>query len=326
MLRTKETFSENYINGLVSVIIPSYQSKWCVCEAINSVLCQTYRKFEVIVVDDGSTDGTSDYLKIEYGNLIEVIEKENGGLANARNVGISFSTGEFINFLDADDLISKDKLEKQINIFNDNKKVSIVNSLYEQIDQFGKLIELKKKPEVQESYTLYDFIKKNVMGAVFSPLIKREVVIDVGGFDENFHNYCADWEFWLKACFLRYKVIICPEVLGYYRRHEDSLTKKRIFPNSLGDLAVVLRAKELLGYDDCFVIEEISKKMFEVIKWCCIEEGRFKAIPYITKYFIFCDEYKLRKNTLDVIILLLSPKIYHAFSPKIRSIWRRLAR
>ena len=89
----------------VSVVIPAYNAAWCVRKAIDSVLAQDYRDFEVIVVNDGSTDDTADVLA-SYANTIRVIDQPNGGMSNARNAGIRAACGEFIAFLDSDDSVA----------------------------------------------------------------------------------------------------------------------------------------------------------------------------------------------------------------------------
>lgn len=100
---------------LVSAIIPTYNRARLVCEAIESVLCQTYSHIEIIVVDDGSTDNTPDELK-HFGNRIRIITQRNAGPSSARNRGIAASHGELIAFLDSDDLWLPTKLERQVQL------------------------------------------------------------------------------------------------------------------------------------------------------------------------------------------------------------------
>lgn len=112
----------------VSVIIPTYNRKDYVTEAIDSVLNQTYKDFEVIVVDDGSTDGTGEILKEKYRNKIRYFYKENGGCASARNYGIRNALGKYIAFLDSDDKYLPKKLEDQVGILEENKQYGFVSS------------------------------------------------------------------------------------------------------------------------------------------------------------------------------------------------------
>jgi teichuronic acid biosynthesis glycosyltransferase TuaG len=109
----------------ISVIIPTYNRKEKALRAIKSVLEQDIKKLEVLVIDDGSTDGTSEYLN-EQGLPIKVISKENGGVSSARNLGIKSATGNYIAFLDSDDIWLPNKLNKQIKFFKDNPDVCLV--------------------------------------------------------------------------------------------------------------------------------------------------------------------------------------------------------
>src|SRR3972149_614140 len=97
----------------VSVIIPSYNRADCVCDAIDSVLAQTYRDFETIVVDDGSTDETLQVLR-NYRNDIRCLRRENGGAGAARNLGILSASGDYVAFLDSDDIMLPRRLEYQV--------------------------------------------------------------------------------------------------------------------------------------------------------------------------------------------------------------------
>jgi glycosyltransferase involved in cell wall biosynthesis len=104
-------------NSLVSVIIPTFNRGWILKEAVDSVLAQDYKGFELIVVDDGSTDNTSEILA-SYGNDIRVLFQENKGVSASRNRGIAETSGQFIAFLDSDDLWLPQKLSTQVEFYN----------------------------------------------------------------------------------------------------------------------------------------------------------------------------------------------------------------
>src|SRR2546422_14004 len=99
---------------LISVIIPTYNSVRFLTEAVDSVLAQTFSDFEILVIDDGSTDETQDVMR-QYGSLVRCIRQQNSGVAVARNRGITESRGRYVAFLDADDTWLADKLERQVN-------------------------------------------------------------------------------------------------------------------------------------------------------------------------------------------------------------------
>ena len=112
------------VRPLVSVIIPTFNRDWIVAEAIQSVLAQSYRQFELIVVDDGSTDRTPAILR-KFKDSIQVIRQTNQGVSAARNHGVDAARGEFIAFLDSDDLWRPEKLSVQVNFFLSNPEVQI---------------------------------------------------------------------------------------------------------------------------------------------------------------------------------------------------------
>ena len=115
---------------MISVVVPLYNKKSSIKSTIESVLAQTYKDFELIVVDDGSTDGSADVVKSFDDNRIRLISKENGGVSSARNEGIREAKNEFISFLDADDLWDKDFLLEIDKLINDFPEAGILGTSY----------------------------------------------------------------------------------------------------------------------------------------------------------------------------------------------------
>ncbi len=122
--------------NLVSVIIPTYNRADLVCESINSVFAQSYRDFEILVVDDGSTDNTAEVLRpLAAQGLIRYIHQNNGGEASARNKGILEAKGRYIAFLDSDDLFEPEKLELQTAYLQAHPETGLVHSGYTKFDE-----------------------------------------------------------------------------------------------------------------------------------------------------------------------------------------------
>ena len=119
-------------NSLISVIIPAYNCSKLIPNAIESVLGQTYSNLELIVVDDGSTDNTAEIILNykNYNNNMKYIYQNNGGVSKARNTGIKQSVGEYIAFLDADDIWDKNKLEIQMKVINNCKNIDMIFSSF----------------------------------------------------------------------------------------------------------------------------------------------------------------------------------------------------
>jgi glycosyltransferase involved in cell wall biosynthesis len=201
------------MDPLVSIIVPAYNLGEFTVEAVRSLLAQTYKNIEVIVVDDGSTDDTRMLLN-RFNGQIRYIYKENGGACSARNMGFRASSGELIGFLDCDDLYCRDKLEKYVKYFCDNPDKGMVYSFEQRINSLGKCIGLYGM-EPPRSIKLFDeLLKYNFIGCT-TPIMKREIMLDVGLWDENIF-ITADWDLWLRIS-KKYPVGFISESLSKYR-------------------------------------------------------------------------------------------------------------
>lgn len=207
-------------NETVSVIIPTYNRKKSVAEAIDSVLDQSVSPQEIIVVDDGSTDGTMESLRV-YGNRIITVFQNNRGVSAARNLGISMSKGQFLAFLDSDDLWKKDKLKSQLDFFRENSDALICQTGEIWIRK-GKRVNPKKKHSKPSGMIFY----KSLHLCLVSPsavMLKRELFEKTGLFDETLPA-CEDYDLWLRiSC--RYPVYSIEENHVIKRGgHEDQLS------------------------------------------------------------------------------------------------------
>lgn len=177
---------------LVSVVIPTYNHAQFVGEAVDSVLAQTYRPIEVIVVDDGSTDSTADVLA-SYADKIQYIHQENRGLSAARNAGIARAKGEWIALLDADDLWSPDKIQLQIDAAARHPEFTLIGG---QDGHYGSFPAVQGTTSIRE-FTVRDFLTTTPFGPS-AALIHRELIKVIGGFDEQL-SPVADRDYWLRA-------------------------------------------------------------------------------------------------------------------------------
>lgn len=200
----------------ISVVIPCYNQGAFLTESINSVLAQTYSDFEIVVVDDGSTDSETLSVIDRIDNpLIKVLRTANGGLATARNRGINASNGDIILPLDADDLVSPTYLEKGVAVFVGDSSVGVV---YSMADKFGAVSGLWHLPEYSSSLIL----KENMVFC--SAMFYRDSWEGVGGYNTNMKHGWEDWDFWLSISELGLRFVRIPEVLFHYRVKESSMT------------------------------------------------------------------------------------------------------
>ena len=204
----------------ISVVIPSYNRKELLKRSINSVINQTIKPFEIIVVDDGSLDGTETMIRRNY-DFVKFIKQKNKGVSAARNSGIKVSSGEWICFLDSDDEWEKDKLEKQIKSAKNNPGYHIFHSNEIWVKN-GIRINQKKKHKKYGG----NIFKKCLDMCRISPssvLIDKTILNKVGFFNENL-LICEDYELWLRICD-RYKVFFIDEPLIIkYGGHQGQLS------------------------------------------------------------------------------------------------------
>ena len=205
----------------VSVIIPTYNRADVVGGAIQSVLDQTYTDWELIVVDDGSQDNTRDVVASYDDPRIRYIHQDNMKLPGARNTGIRASTGQYIAFLDSDDLFLPGKLQLQVDAMDRDSDIGLVASVWMEVDAQHKtrrtLCPWQLKPELTLTHLLYD--------CPFSPcavLVRRNWLVRVGLFDAQQH-YVEDWDLWLRLAYAGCRMVWEPEVAWLRVIHKDGL-------------------------------------------------------------------------------------------------------
>lgn len=205
----------------VSVIIPTYNRAWVLNEAIDSVLAQDFRDFELIVVDDGSTDNTGQILDSYHQDLM-VIRQPNRGVSAARNRGIAAASGGLIAFLDSDDLWLPRKLSSQIDFFNSNPD-AVINQTEEIWIRDG----VRVNPKARHRKLSGMIFEPSLALCLVSPsavMMKRSLFDEVGLFDEDLPA-CEDYDLWLRISW-RYPVHLIETPLIIKRGgHADQLSK-----------------------------------------------------------------------------------------------------
>ncbi|MFA6142101.1 MAG: glycosyltransferase [Candidatus Omnitrophota bacterium] len=209
----------------ISVVIPLYNGKKFIVETIDSVLAQTRKDYEIIVVDDGSTDGAYEEIWKLYGEKIRLFRQENQGIAAARNKAILEARGEFIAFLDHDDIWLPTKLEKQMRMFEANPGVGLVYSNSVILDEGGirnRTIFDIEPPK--RGHAFYDLLKADFI-PVMTAITRKDILLDAGLFDKKF-IVAEDWDLFLKIA-RKHEIDYIDEVLVKYRVHAASHSRKR---------------------------------------------------------------------------------------------------
>ncbi|MFB2969902.1 glycosyltransferase [Aerosakkonema sp. BLCC-F183] len=205
--------------ALISVIIPVYNGKKTIRETIESVLHQTFSDWELIVINDGSNDGTLEVIANIKDTRLNVFSYPNAGQAASRNRGLSKAHGEFIAFLDADDVWMPDKLELQLKALQTNSQAAVAYSWTDCIDESGQFLRrgnhINLTGNVYAQMLLTDFLEHGS-----NPLIRRDALNQVGSFDESLPP-AEDWDMWLRLA-ARYQFVAVPSVQILYRVSANS--------------------------------------------------------------------------------------------------------
>ncbi len=207
---------------MFSVIIPTYNRRQWVGRAVRSVLAQTFRDWELIVVDDASDDDTVDYVRDEFGSALQLIElEENGGVSAARNRGIEAAQGEFMAFLDSDDEFLPKKLEKQAAALDESALwVCHTDEIWV---RDGVRVNPHKHHQKYGGDIFFNALPLCAMSSSCT-VIHRRVFAEVGLFDESLPA-CEDYELWLRIG-ARYEVVFLAEKLTIkYGGHDDQLSQ-----------------------------------------------------------------------------------------------------
>jgi glycosyltransferase involved in cell wall biosynthesis len=207
----------------ISVIIPTYNRVHLIGKAIKSVLNQTYQDFEIIVVDDGSTDNTEEVVKSFTDIKIHYIcHKHNRGASAARNTGIKVSRGEYIAFLDSDDEWLPEKLDKQMKRFNnESSEVGVVYTGDYYIDEKDKKVKKVHIPR-KEGYIYEELLAGNYIGTPSALLVKKECFTKAGLFDEDLPA-CEDYDMWFRIA-KYYKFRYVNDLLVICLIHNNQMT------------------------------------------------------------------------------------------------------
>lgn len=269
---------------MVSIIIPTYNGEKFICETIDNCLEQSYRNIEIIVVNDGSItnnvkDALEDYIKKEK---IKYIYQENKGLAGARNTGLKNSSGYYIQFLDDDDLLDKNKIKKQVEYLENNESVMGVYCKTKYFDSdTGKVIkELNIKPNID----IYkQFLTKNFI-TVNSILIRKSDLL----FDESLSSL-EDYDYWLRYFNTSNRIDFIEDTFCMVRVHNSNMS------SNLGRMAIneiKVLEKELKKNTNNEYTELINYRLFKM-KYLITEDCRENVVML------------LNKNKLNIIKILL---------------------
>ena len=262
----------------ISVVIPAYNAERTISATIESVRQQTFSDLEIIVIDDGSSDRTLEILKAVNDERLKVYSYQNGGLPTARNRGIARAEGQYISFIDADDLWTEDKLEKQLAALQANPQAGVAYSWIiimlearntEEVTTYvpGKKVYFKDN-------VLSPLLLDNFVGNGSNILVKKDIIDSVGEFDPSLKS-CEDWDYYLRLAAKSHFALV-PEHQVIYRKAPGSMTSK-------------VDVMETAG-------ERVIDKIYQIVPQT-LQQQKSKSIA---RFSIFCGKIFLDRNNRTI--------------------------
>lgn len=254
---------------LISVIIPTFNRAGKVLRAIDSVLRQSYKDLEVIVVDDGSTDSTEFWLHRYQDSRLRYFKIENSGVACARNYGIEQSKAEWVCFLDSDDVWRRHKLSEQLR-FHDKNRDILISQTDDMWLRNSVRVNKMKKHQMREG-TIFQESLRLCLICCSSVMIHKKFFCDLGGFDETMVT-CEDYDLWLRILASHPVGFINNRLITKFGGHEDQLSKKYPMMDKYRVYALekLLKSEILNQKQRDMVVQEIA------IKKAILEKGARK--------------------------------------------------
>lgn len=222
--------NENTYQPLVTILLPTYNCGKYIEESIRSCLNQTYENFELLAIDDGSTDNTSALVMklAESDRRISFFRKNHSGITKTLNLGLKLAQGEFIAIHNADDSMTYDRLEKQIIFLLENPSYSLIGSLIYYVNESGKLYGASSSPFCDEKKIYETFNNKELVGfAHASFCYRKRDILKIGGYDENL-ILAEDIDLINRCLKAGYKIKLLDIPLVYARIRSDSTTAKNL--------------------------------------------------------------------------------------------------
>jgi glycosyltransferase involved in cell wall biosynthesis len=249
-------------NPKVSICIPTYNRREYLKETLDSVLSQTYKNYEIVIVDDGSTDGTEETVK-RLGIPVTYYWQKNAGDAAARNKLIELARGEYISFIDSDDLLMPDSIARMVNAIEAENEDVIVYGSYYRIDQNGKVFGKCRRKLYSGNITPYLF--QTILVHSCGSMFPKRILTNPIAFDTSL-KVCSDYDLWLRLS-LKYRFIALAKPTFKRRRHLNNLSGPT-FENCLTEFNVLKRFYHERG-GDRIVPEKIAMKV--------LSKERFRA-------------------------------------------------
>ncbi|RUR80824.1 glycosyltransferase [Chlorogloeopsis fritschii PCC 9212] len=292
---------------LISIILPVYNGEKTLLESINSVLSQSLTDFELIIINDGSQDSTLKIIKNIKDPRLRFFSYPNAGQAVSRNRGLSHAVGEYIAFIDADDIWTYDKLEAQLKQLQAHKQAKLAYSWTNYIDEQSKFLftgmHLSNSGDVYDKLLVNNFLENGS-----NPLVCRQAIAEVGGFDPSV-TPAEDWDLWLRIA-ARYQFVVVPSPQILYRVSATS-ESANILRMEAACLQVINRnfaeANESVKFLESQSIANLYKYLIcKVLQEPINQKKGLLGLIFVWRFFIH-DSYRVQhfKFTLTILFKIL---------------------
>jgi glycosyltransferase involved in cell wall biosynthesis len=261
----------------VSVIIPAYNAMTYLPTTLESVLQQTLTDFEVLIINDGSSDSIVQWASQLADSRVRLISQENRGVSCARNTGITEAKGEYIAFIDADDLWESTKLEKQVHCLETQPDVGLVYTWTLLVDEHGQPLNRVYASDV-EGDVWQQLVENDMIANGSNIMVRHQCFETVGLFDRNL-TAAEDYDMCLRIA-TSYPFGVVKEPLTLYRQHPNSVSKAR--QKLVDDLRVVLeKTFQSAPLELLYLRNRAYASIFLGLAWLAIDEGNYeKALQF----------------------------------------------
>lgn len=308
----------------VTVIIPAYNAMTYLPETIQSVLQQTFTDFEVLIVDDGSSDKIIEWANNLIDKRIKLISQLNQGVSSARNTAINLAKGEYLAFLDADDLWQPTKLEKQVQFLDSNPNVGLVATWATLTDERGEPLS-EITIDFKQGNIRKQLIEINLIPCGSIPMVRRSCFTTAGLFDPNL-RFGEDWEMWTKLA-ANYDFGLIKESLVFYRQHSKNSSNNyrellpdfdRLIEKMFDSVPKELQSLKAKTYG----------RMNLYIAWKSLENRDYQeAINFCNRAIKYYPQLQFTNSYLRLKILIFTKSkvdknLYDKFAGLVRPLWQ----
>lgn len=309
------------IRRRLSTIINAYNSEQYIADALNSVINQTYPSDEIIIIDDGSTDGTADCISKFINKDIRYIYQSNQGPSAARNRGIQETTGEYITFLDSDDQWLEDKNQVQMDFLSSHSDVYLVSGIawWWDIVSGKRWLDSYKTRKYNEIRR--DILIENIVGNPSMVMLKRVVLDKIGLFNPQM-RWGEDWDLWIRII-SKFNVVILPNPVIVYSSHPKSLSQTDILENINRSWTIssrVIMASQPFWYRPIAKTRAWSHYALQRAMYTLeIQSPRKTQLVYAASAFFAYPVDKWRKKIRVLLQAIIGNSVYRTIKTKTKS-------